>query len=125
VKGCLVFLATLLKRITKIGMQEWDLTNMPSNQTECELSEHAKLKIEERNLSALEVTSVLKEPVAVFLDVETGYFIATGSASKPNHFLIVVYELRKDKVRVITIIDTTKLELVKRRVEKGRWVKVK
>jgi len=54
-----------------------------------------------------------------------GFVLATGSASKPNHFLIVVYELRKDKVRVITIIDTTKLELVKRRVEKGRWVKVK
>lgn len=93
--------------------------------TELEFSEHAKLKIEERNISPSEVSTVLKTPLAVFLDVETGYFIAIGSALKPDHHLIVVYVAQKDKVKVITIIDTTKMEMVNRRVEKGRWVRVK
>jgi hypothetical protein len=62
--------------------------------------EHAKLKIKERTISSLDVSTVLKTPLAVYIDVETGYFITT-------------------------IIDTTKLEMVKKRVEKGRWVKVK
>ncbi len=92
---------------------------------ELEFSEHAKLKIEERNISSSEVSTVLRTPSAVFLDVETGYFIAIGRASKPDHYLIVVYVVQKDKVKVITIIDTTKMEMVKRREEEGRWVMVK
>ena len=94
-------------------------------ETELEFSEHAKLKIEERNISPSEVSTILKTPLTVFLDVETGYFIAIGRASKPDHYLIVVYVAQKDKVEVITIIDTTKMEMVKRRAEKGRWVRVK
>ena len=68
--------------------------------TELEFSEHAKLKIKERTISSLDVSTVLKTPLAVYINVETGYFITT-------------------------IIDTTKLEMVKKRVEKGKWVKVK
>lgn len=71
------------------------------------------------------MSTILKTPSAVYIDVETGYFIAIGRASKPDHYLIVVYVAQKDEVRVITIIDTTKLEMVEKRVEKGRWVKVK
>jgi uncharacterized DUF497 family protein len=93
--------------------------------TELEFSEHAKLKIEERNISSSEVSTVLKKPSAVFIDVETGYFIAIGRASKPDHHLIVVYVAQKDKVKVITIIDTTKMEMAKSREEKRRWVRVK
>ena len=93
--------------------------------TDLEFVEHAKLKIEERAISSLDVSTVLKTPSAVYIDVETGYFIAIGRASKPDHYLIVVYVAQKDKVRVITVIDTTKLEIVEKRVEKERWVKVK
>ncbi|MFZ2071080.1 MAG: DUF4258 domain-containing protein [Halobacteriota archaeon] len=93
--------------------------------TELEFSEHAKQKLEERDIAPSEVSTVLKTPSAVFIDVETGYFIAVEGVSRSNHHLIVVYVVQKDKVKIITIIDTTKMEMVKRRVEKGRWVRVK
>lgn len=44
-------------------------------ETELEFSEHAKLKLEERNIPTSEVSNVLRAPSAIFLDVETGYLI--------------------------------------------------
>ena len=43
--------------------------------------------------------------------------------SKQNHKLIVVYSREKNKA--ITIIDTSKTEIIKKRKEIGRWVKIK
>lgn len=89
-----------------------------------EYTRHAQLKIEERGIQKSEVEEILKSPEEVLLDLETGNLIAVGKRETVrDHYLIIVYSSEKDKV--ITIIDTSKKEIVNRRKEKGRWVKIK
>lgn len=89
-----------------------------------EYTRHAQLKIEERGIQKSEVEEILKSPEEVLLDLETGNLIAVGKRETvQDHYLIVVYSSEKEKV--ITIIDTSKKEIVNRRKEKGRWVKIK
>lgn len=87
-------------------------------------TKHAQLKIEERKLQKSEVEEILKHPDEVLLDLETGNLVAVGKRKTvQGHYLIVIYSSETDKI--ITIIDTSKKEIVEKRKEKGRWVKVK
>ena len=87
-------------------------------------SEHAKLKLREREIQEHEVEEILRKPREILLDIETGNLIMVGDRkSKQNHKLIVVYSREKNKV--VTIIDTSKTEIIKKRKEIGRWVKIK
>jgi len=92
-----------------------------------EFSNHAKFKLKERNIDESEVMSVLKTPLTTFLDIETGNMIAIGNRTvKSDHKLIVAYVVRGDIVKVITVIDISKREdIIKKREEKGRWVRIK
>jgi len=97
------------------------------NVIKIQFSEHAKLKLKERNIDKTEILDILKTPTTVFLDAETGNFIAIGKRThKPQHQLIIAYTIRGNIIRVITVIDVSKGEnIIKRREAKGRWVKIK
>jgi len=60
--------------------------------TRIEFSEHAKLKLKEKGIDEIEALNVLKVPLSVFLDVETGNLVAVGNRiHKLGHQLIIVY----------------------------------
>jgi len=42
---------------------------------------------------------------------------------KIGHKLLVV--LSEDMQKVVTLIDTSKIDIINRRKEKGRWIKIK
>ncbi len=87
-------------------------------------SKHAEFKLKEREIQKHEVEEILKKPEEILLDVETGNLIAVGNRrSKQNHKLIIVYSQEKNKI--VTVIDTSRMEIIKKRKEMGRWVKVK
>jgi len=87
-----------------------------------EYSEHAELKLKERKILKPEIEEVLSNPDYLFLDVETGNLVAVGNRKyKQGHMLLVVYSHGK----VISVIDTSKMDIIKKRVETGRWVKIK
>jgi len=90
-----------------------------------EYSEHAEQKFRERRISKFEVEEVLKSPEDVFLDIETGNLVAVGKrSSKEGHRLIIVYSPGK-RIKVVTVIDTTRSEIIERREERRRWVKIR
>ncbi len=95
--------------------------------TRIEFSEHAKLKLKERGIDKIEVLNVLKVPLSVFLDVETGNLVAVGNRiHKLGHQLIIVYSIIGNIIKVVTVIDVSKSrDIIKRREKKGRWVKIR
>jgi len=87
-------------------------------------TQHALFKLKERKIDNSEVEKILKKPEELLLDLETGYLIAMGKRRfRENHLLIVVYS--PDIKKVITIIDTSKTDILQKRKEKGRWVKIR
>jgi hypothetical protein len=71
------------------------------------------------------VEKIIKNPDEVLLDVETGNLVAVGNRiSRPGHRLLVVYSPGKI-IKLITVIDTSRTEIIRTREEKGRWVKMK
>jgi hypothetical protein len=89
-----------------------------------QFTKHAYLKLREREIKELEVRQVIEHPEEILLDTETGNIIIVGDRSlKIGHKLLVV--LSKDMQKVVTLIDTSKIDIINRRKEKGRWVKVK
>jgi hypothetical protein len=90
-----------------------------------EYSVHAEHKFKERRISKSDVEEVLKGPEDVFLDIETGNLVAVGkSRSKKGHKLIIVYSPGK-RIKVVTVIDTSRMEIIERREERRRWVKIR
>ncbi len=93
--------------------------------TDLECSYHAELKLKERRISKSEVVEILKNPEGVFLDIETGNPVAIGMRkSIKGHRLIIVYS-SGEKIKLVTVIDTSKMEIIRIREEKGRWIKIK
>jgi hypothetical protein len=88
-------------------------------------SEHAEFKLKERKISISEVEEVLKDTENIYLDIETGNLVAVGKRkSRRGHRLIIVYS-SGERIKLITVIDTSKMEIIKNREEKGRWVRIK
>lgn len=89
-----------------------------------EFTKHAELKMKERLIDHSDVIEILKQPEEVFLDTETGNIVFTGKFhKKQSHILIIV--LSYDMKKVITIIDTSKADIINKRKEKSRWIKIK
>jgi len=77
---------------------------------------HAKLKIKERNIDEKEIFKTIRQPEEIFLDVDTGNIVIIGEReSKSGHKLIVV--MSYDMKKVITIIDTSKIDIIN--IKKG------
>jgi len=61
----------------------------------------------------------------VLLDVKTGNLITVGNrTSRQGHRLLVVYSPGKI-IKLVTVIDTSRNEIIRTRGKKGRWVKIK
>ncbi len=59
------------------------------------------------------------------MDIETGNLVAVGKRRlKEGHRLIIVYSPGK-RIKVVTVIDTTRMEIIERREERRRWVKIR
>jgi len=88
---------------------------------------HAKDRLRERLISVEEVIGILSNPTATYLDVVTGHFIALGvRALRRGQWLIVVYEVRDDVRRIISVFDTARAEeIAEGREARARWLKVK
>ncbi|MDI6865123.1 DUF4258 domain-containing protein [Thermodesulfovibrio yellowstonii] len=90
---------------------------------EIKFTSHAKLKMEERFIRQEDVIKIINEPEEILLDIETGNIIVTGAmGNRSGHKLIIV--LSGDMERVITIIDTSKSDIISKRKERARWIKI-
>ena len=88
-------------------------------------SYHAELKLRERRISKSEVEQILTNPEKVFLDMETGNLVAVGMRkSIKDHMLIIAYS-SGERIKLVTVIDTSRNEIIKNREEKGRWIRLK
>jgi len=82
------------------------------------------LKLKEREIEKEEVKQVMEYPEEILLDTETGNIVIVGDRSlKIDHKLLVV--LSEDMQKVVALIDTSKIDIINRRKEKGRWIKIK
>ena len=91
------------------------------------LTNHAELRLSERNIELDEVKSILLNPELKYYDVENRHLIAIGKRNrKEGHYLIVVYDYTDGKIEVITIIDTSKslTKIVDNRIKNGRWIEL-
>jgi len=89
-----------------------------------EFTKHAHQKLKEREIEEEEVMQIIKQPDEALLDTETGNIILIGQRSlRSEHKLLLV--LSDDMERVITIIDTSKTDIVDKRKENKRWIRIK
>lgn len=89
-----------------------------------EFTRHVYLKLNERDIKESEVMQVFQHPEEIFLDTQTGNIVMVGDRiSKSGHKLIVVFS--EDMKKIITLIDTSKIDLINNRKERGRWIKIK
>jgi hypothetical protein len=88
---------------------------------------HAKLRLKVRGIDESEVYKILKSPQKLYFDVVTGALIAVGPRTLvKDHWLVVVYAMEGDVVKVMTVMDVSSINnLIKRRLERGRWMEVR
>ncbi len=86
-----------------------------------ELSDHAIDRMKRRKVSKEEIKETLENPEDVLFDTQTGYFIAIRKRNRK--WLIVVYT-PAERTRVISVIVTSKFNIVEKRKKQGRWIKV-
>ncbi len=81
-----------------------------------ELSDHAIDRMKRRKVSEEEIRETLENPEEVLFDTQTGYFIAIRRRNRK--WLIVVY-IPTERTRVISVIVTSKFNIVEKRVKQG------
>ncbi len=89
-------------------------------------TEHARLRLNERNITVQEVERIILNPKWEFYDLKRGYKVAIGEREKEGHYLIVVYEFHQELIEVVTVIDISRRleKVIKKRVENKRWVEL-
>lgn len=84
-----------------------------------ELSPHAKKRLKIRQIAEVDVISALKNPDKILFNGDTGNFIAVKKIN--DKMLVVVYMIVGNIVRVVSAFITSKLDIVDKRIRKGRW----
>lgn len=84
-----------------------------------EFSPHAKKRLKIRGIAEAKVISSLKNPDKVLFDEDTGNFIAVKKIN--DKILVVAYMIAGNVVRVMSAFITSKLDIVDKRIRKGRW----
>ena len=84
-----------------------------------ELSPHAKKMLMMRTIDEKDVIMTLKNPDKVLFDEETGNFIAVRKTN--DKILVVIYTTVKGMAKIISALQTSKLDIVDKRIKKGRW----
>lgn len=85
-------------------------------------TDHAKDRLNEYGINESDIDSVLRNYEAMFLDLKTGRNIAVKRWTVSKH-LVVVFE-KNDRVLIITLFPTSKIDKVRNRVEKERWLEL-
>ncbi|WP_456328593.1 DUF2283 domain-containing protein [Archaeoglobus sp.] len=67
----------------------------------------------------MDVISALKNPDKVLFDEDTGKFIVVKKIN--DKILVVAYMIAGNVVRVVSAFITSKLDIVDKRIRKGRW----
>jgi len=83
---------------------------------------HAKL-LRVRGIDESEINRILRSPQKLYFDTVTGALVAVGSrALVEGHWLVVVYTIEGDVIKVVTVIDASSVSnLIRRRLERGGW----
>ncbi len=89
--------------------------------TEIQFTDHARMRLREREIPEQDVIETVKNPDEVLFDADKGNLVAVKKVGDMH--LIVIYAPSKP-VRVISIIQTSKLNIVENRIKRGRWVKL-
>ena len=85
---------------------------------------HAENMLIKRNLSKETVINTLKSPSKTYLGTRTSHLIAIKEENDTT--LVVVYDLINKRVEIITAFRTSKItRLIRSKVNKGYWVKIK
>ena len=89
---------------------------------EIRFTRHAREQLEKREIKEEDVELVLKNPDGIYYDLKEGNFVAVKKIY--NMLLIVVFEEVFRGFKVISVIKSSKLNLPKNRVKRGRWIEV-
>ncbi len=89
--------------------------------TEIQFTDHARMRLREREIPEQDVIETVKNPDEVLFDADKGNLVAVKKVG--DMYLIVIYAPSKP-VRVISIIQTSKLNIVENRIKRGRWVRL-
>jgi len=89
-------------------------------------SEHARVKLEQRNLSQTTLKQVLQRPQGRFYDTNSGAQIAVGAMQYQavDTNLVVVFRRKdSDTYHIITAYPQMNVEdEIRRKVKVGRWI---
>ncbi|WP_456478585.1 DUF4258 domain-containing protein [Geoglobus ahangari] len=86
-----------------------------------EFTPHARERMEKRSVTEDEVRDALENPDELLYDTKTGNFIAVKE--QESRYLIIVY-VPMEVYRIVSVVVTTKLNIIENRIRKGRWVRV-
>lgn len=84
-----------------------------------ELSLHAKKRLKMRGINEKDVLMTLRNPDKILFDEETGNFIAVKKLN--DKILIVAYTTVKGIAKIVSAFQTSKLNIIGKRIKKGRW----
>jgi len=87
-----------------------------------EVSEHARWRLKRRKIDLSEVIDCLPNPDEILYDVKEKTFVAVKRLN--GKILVVAYVVEGERVRVVTAFRSDKLNMIKNRIESGRWVKI-
>jgi hypothetical protein len=84
---------------------------------------NAKIRLKVRKIDELEVNGILKSPQKLYFDTATGALVAIGPRiSVKDHWLIVVYTIEGDVIKIMTVIDVSSINNFIRGAPGKGWV---
>ncbi len=91
------------------------------------LTEHARMRLKERQISIDDVVRIVKSPARRFYDPQTTHLIAVGPRNDGEQWLVTAYEETETGIEVITVIATSKSlnKIITNRISSRRWLKLK
>lgn len=103
------------------------LRNSARTLSVAKFTEHAKLKMRERNIKLSDALLAVETPSIVLYDTITGCNIALAPwRGNPRKQLLVSYVSTDDEVKIITLFVLSKpQELIAKREKSGRWLRIK
>ncbi len=89
--------------------------------SEITFTKHARERLQERSINEADVIEAVTNPDEVLFDSERGNLVAVKRFKRM--YLIVVFSPTKP-LKIISIIQTSKLNIVENRIKRGRWVRI-
>ena len=85
-------------------------------------TEHAREAMVKRELDEESVIEAVNNPDELFLNRRTGRTVAV---KRDDQALVAVYDAVNDHLEVVTVFKTSKPDkLIRRKLDKGHWVRV-